>query len=217
MKNHITYVAGFFIVISLLFLTACSQEEDTRSDSQYPRPDSTLVIDAGKEMVTESFAAISNALGTAMSDGGIPNAIRYCNTVAIDLTDSVSAQYNVEVRRATHKPRNPNNRANELEMASIEAYMQMISDGAELTPRLAYQENSVIYHAPLRLMTFTCLSCHGSKEEDILEEDYAIISQFYPEDEATGFELDELRGIWSVTFPYEYFVTTSDTADSQGS
>ena len=217
MKNHILDVAGTLIIISLLFLTACSQKDTPRSDTQNPRPDSTLVIEAGKEIVTESFAAISNALGTAMTNGGIPNAIKYCNTVAIDLTDSVSTQYNVEVRRATHKPRNPNNRANEIEMASIEAYMQLISDGNDLTPRLAYQENSVVYHAPLRLMTFTCLSCHGSKNEDILEEDYAIISQFYPDDEATGFELDELRGIWSVTFPYEYFATTGDTTDAPGS
>ncbi|MFU8860532.1 MAG: DUF3365 domain-containing protein [Cyclonatronaceae bacterium] len=216
MKNIIPHFAGIFIVVSLLFITACSQDDAPRTDNEHLRPDSVLVIEAGKEMVTETFAAISNALGTAMTRGGIPHAIQYCNTVAIDLTDSVSTQYNVEVRRATHKPRNPNNRANEMEMASIEAYMQMISEGAELTPRLAYQENSVIYHAPLRLMTFTCLSCHGSKEEDILNEDYAIIQQYYPDDEATGFELDELRGIWSVTFPYEYFIETKETADPQG-
>jgi hypothetical protein len=200
------------LIAFLLLFTACAQNDESRSKDTSPRPDSTLVIQAGKEIVTDAFAAISNALGTAMTRGGIPHAIEYCNTVAITLTDSVSNQYNVEVRRATHKPRNPKNRANDMEMASIEAYMQLISDGAELKPRLAFQENNVIFHAPLRLVTFTCLSCHGNKEDDIREGDLAVIQQYYPEDEAIGFDLDELRGIWSVTFPYEYFIA-AEAAD----
>jgi hypothetical protein len=211
MKTLLYKASGSLLVTFVLLITACAEKDELPAESTYPRPDSALVINAGKEIVTESFAAISNALGTAMTRGGIPHAIEYCNTVAIELTDSVSTQYEVKVRRASHKPRNPNNRANEMEMASIEAYMQMISDGAELTPRLAFQENSVIYHAPLRLVTFTCLSCHGNTNEDILEEDYTIIKKHYPNDEATGFELDELRGIWSVTFPYEYFITNEPT------
>lgn len=211
MKTLLYKASGSLLISFLLFFTACAEKDETNAENTYSRPDSALVINAGKEIVTESFAAISNALGTAMTRGGIPHAIEYCNTVAIELTDSVSTQYDVKVRRASHKPRNPDNRANEMEMASIEAYMQMISNGEELTPRLAYQENSVIFHAPLRLVTFTCLSCHGNKDEDILEEDYAVIKQYYPDDEATGFDLDELRGIWSVTFPYEYFVTFERT------
>lgn len=211
MKTLLYKASGSLLISFILLLTACAEKDETTAESTYPRPDTALVINAGKEIVTESFAAISNALGTAMTRGGIPHAIEYCNTAAIELTDSVSTQYEVKVRRASHKPRNPNNRANDMEMVSIEAYMQMISDGAELTPRLEFQESSVIYHAPLRLVTFTCLSCHGNTNEDILVEDYAIIKEHYPNDEATGFELDELRGIWSVTFPYEYFITYERT------
>jgi hypothetical protein len=211
MKTLLFKASGSLLISIVLLFTACGEKDETTVENMNLRPDSVIVINAGKEIVTESFAAISNALGTAMTRGGIQHAIEYCNTVAIELTDSVSTQYEVTIRRASHKPRNPNNRANEMEMASIEAYMQMISDGTELTPRLNFQENSVIYHAPLRLVTFTCLSCHGNTNEDILEEDYAVIKQHYPDDEATGFELDELRGIWSVTFPYEFFKTYERT------
>jgi hypothetical protein len=212
MKTLLLKASVSFLITFLILLMACAQNDESRSEKMPPRPDSTLVIEAGKEIVTDTFAAISNALGTAMTRGGIPHAIEYCNTVALALTDSVSTQYNVEVRRASHKPRNPKNRANDMEMASIEAYMQLISDGAELTPRLVFQEKNVIFHAPLRLVTFTCLSCHGNMEDDIREADYAVIKQYYPEDEATGFDLDEIRGIWSVTFPYDYFIT-AEAAD----
>jgi hypothetical protein len=209
MKTALLNIPAIFLLASLITLSSCSQKEETGTVSIDNRPDSTLVIEAGKDLVTEAFAAISNALGTAMTRGGIPNAIEYCNTVALALTDSVSKQYNVDIRRASHRPRNPRNRANELEMASIEAYLVQISEGAELSPRLTFRDTDVVFHSPLRLMTYTCLSCHGNTTDDIREEDLAIIRQFYPEDEAVNFDLDELRGIWTVTFPYTYFEETT--------
>jgi hypothetical protein len=199
--------SSIIILGSAFIISACSQQEESDSSpsQNQARPDSAEVIAAGNEMVTEAFAAISNALGTAMSRGGIPHAIEYCNVNAINLTDSVSTQYGVDIRRASHKPRNPDNRASGEESASIEAFIQRIHEGRELSPRLIYEDDKVTYHSPIRLVAYTCLSCHGEKSEDIRDQDLAIINEHYPQDEATGFDLEELRGIWSVEFPYTYF------------
>jgi hypothetical protein len=207
MKYSLFILSPALLLPALLSITSCSGDMDTRAAHTISKPDSAVVIQAGNEVIIDAFASISNALGTAMSRGGIPHAIEYCNLNAITLTDSVSREYDVEIRRASHKPRNPQNRANDEEMASIEAFIQMINEGRELSPRLIYGEDKVTYHSPLRLVAYTCLSCHGEKSDDIRDDDLMIIDRHYPQDEATGFELDELRGIWSVKFPYTFFET----------
>lgn len=205
MKNSLTIISSSMLILSCLCISACTPNDDTRPAESISKPDSTVVMSAGRELITEAFAAISNALGTAMTAGGIPHAIEYCNLNAIALTDSVSKEYGVEISRASHKPRNPRNRANEEELESIQAYIQKLQDGSELSPRIIYGSEMVTFHAPLQMVAYTCLSCHGDKTEDIREQDLTVIDQHYPDDEATGFELDELRGIWSVKFPYTYF------------
>jgi hypothetical protein len=43
-----------------------------------------------------------------------------------------------------------------------------------------------------------CLACHGSDlAPDVAEQ----IQGMYPDDEATGFELDDLRGVYWVEYP----------------
>ena len=43
-----------------------------------------------------------------------------------------------------------------------------------------------------------CLQCHGNPESDIAPETLSAIERFYPEDLATGYGENELRGIWVV-------------------
>ena len=43
-----------------------------------------------------------------------------------------------------------------------------------------------------------CMQCHGKKDLQIKPETLAAIGEFYPEDKATGYGENELRGIWVV-------------------
>jgi nitrate reductase cytochrome c-type subunit len=45
-----------------------------------------------------------------------------------------------------------------------------------------------------------CLQCHGVKERDIQPPVLTVLSTLYPEDKATGYEVDEVRGMWKVQF-----------------
>jgi hypothetical protein len=42
-----------------------------------------------------------------------------------------------------------------------------------------------------------CLQCHGS-ESDIAAETREAILAIYPDDKATGYRLNDLRGIWRI-------------------
>ncbi len=43
-----------------------------------------------------------------------------------------------------------------------------------------------------------CLVCHGTPGTQIANETLAIIKERYPNDLATGYKSDELRGIWVI-------------------
>lgn len=45
-----------------------------------------------------------------------------------------------------------------------------------------------------------CLQCHGKPDEDIQKPTFKKIVNLYPKDKAIGYGINEVRGIWSITF-----------------
>ena len=60
---------------------------------------------------------------------------------------------------------------------------------------------TVTFFAPSVLNNEFCLKCHGALGQDISPENVAVIQNLYPQDEATGFKLGDLRGAWRIDFP----------------
>lgn len=59
---------------------------------------------------------------------------------------------------------------------------------------LVYREG---YVEPIAIQPI-CLACHG---KDLGADIASQINTLYPDDEATGFEIDELRGVYWVEYP----------------
>lgn len=199
-----------FTILTLFFLLmGCASQNDNQRSEKNDKGvsiDTTAVIEAGQKITKASFQTLSRNLQHAMSEGGVKNALEFCNVKAMPLTDSLAAHYGIELRRASHQPRNPRNRADSLEMATIKEYIRTIEKGGELKPATYAKDNMITYHAPIRITNQLCLSCHGSPGTDIAKSDYETIQELYPEDEAIGFQVRELRGIWSIQFPPDYFI-----------
>ncbi len=201
------------IPIILLLLAGCTpQHDETIADRSVP-VDTTTIIKDGRTITRDAFQSLSSKLGQAVQEGGISYALQFCNVEALPITDSLSAHHSVELRRASHRPRNPANRADSLEMKTIRSYLSQLEDQGpgrdedqkELKPRIYKDKEQIIYHAPIMINKGLCLNCHGSEGAQIQEKNLELIRQLYPDDEATGFEIGELRGIWSVEFPETYF------------
>ena len=45
-----------------------------------------------------------------------------------------------------------------------------------------------------------CLPCDGTPEIQIRQSTLAKIVKLYPEDQAIGYDVNEVRGIWSIEF-----------------
>jgi len=194
-------------IFLLLFITlaACTQQSNRQNNSKATAVDSTLVIQEGQQITQTAFSTLSSNLQRAIAEGGIPYALQFCNVEAMPLTDSLSTAHNVMLKRASHRPRNPRNRADSLEMTTIKKYLQQINQQKELAPQLYTQAQQIIYHAPIRINQPLCLNCHGQLGSDITQQTLDTLRQQYPEDEATGFAMGDLRGIWTIKFPGAYF------------
>ena len=45
-----------------------------------------------------------------------------------------------------------------------------------------------------------CLQCHGSKDIQIKPDVYKSLQKLYPKDKAIGYNDNQVRGIWSISF-----------------
>jgi hypothetical protein len=138
------------------------------------------------------FAALSGRLMEVLGSEGPAAAIRVCSDEAPRLTQQVGEQHGVRIGRTSFRLRNPRNVPPEwarswVEQRVSEPQYQTLADGG-LGALL-----------PIHLQP-ACLLCHGPREQ-IQPEVLDALAQRYPQDEATGFELDELRGWFWVEVP----------------
>jgi hypothetical protein len=58
----------------------------------------------------------------------------------------------------------------------------------------------IVFYSPIVITNALCLQCHGTPEIEVRPETLAAIAKLYPRDQATGFKLGDLRGLWRVEF-----------------
>jgi len=178
--------------------TAPSPRDTAATSAGYLEGDSAADATAIGKEVTDSVGAVLKAnLMKAMGEGGPVHAVEFCNTRAMPLTDAFNEQYGVVVKRTSDRLRNPDNAPNGLEAKVIADYRAEQAAGQMLLPKVALDgEGRKVFYAPI----FTgapCLICHGS-EGNMDENLRSKLTELYPDDNAKGFNIDELRGVWSV-------------------
>lgn len=159
-------------------------------------PENSHDYSKGKEIIAATFSSLSSELQKSMHDGGVENAIKYCNLKALPITDSLSQIYNADIKRTSEKWRNELNKPTFDEQEIIDFYKSQLIAGNELNAMVQKVNGQNIFYAPIQIQEL-CLKCHGETSKMPY---YGIIKNLYPKDQAIGFELNELRGIWSVRF-----------------
>lgn len=135
-----------------------------------------------------------DALTGSLSEGGPESAIHVCRDRAPEIATQLSVG-GVEMGRTSHRTRNPANAPQPWVEPLLAAYLENPRD---TKPRAVYlDEGKVGYVEPIYVMSF-CLSCHGSSIDPTL---LTEIQSVYPDDQATGFMADDLRGLFWVTIP----------------
>lgn len=159
--------------------------------------DYTPFVNQGQKMVHETQGVMAQKLMGAMSEGGPINAIEFCNKNVAGISDSLSQFHGAQISRASDKPRNPSNKASDVEIKSIDSLKALKAAGASLTPISFETENQVITHYPIPTAGM-CLKCHADTQKTISSAVQQKLQSLYPEDMATGYQVGDIRGIWVV-------------------
>ena len=189
----------FIIIFILIVAIACNQQDTTSDQSSIELTDNKEILEKGSKLTAITFSKLSSVLKGKMKEGGVHEAISYCNVSAFSLVDSISKANNATITRVSFKYRNPANRPDSLETFVLNNYQHAIENNLEVKPIVYSDGTSSLYFAPI-LTKGMCLSCHGTPGEHISDVDYAFVKEKYPNDKAINYKSDDLRGIWSIKF-----------------
>jgi cytochrome c553 len=151
-----------------------------------------------KYALTTKAVLGKNLMGTIQKKGTL-EALTFCNEKAYPLTDSMSVVYNAAIKRVSDKPRNYNNQANADELTYIKTFKKEIANGQEPKPIVNDLNTKVQIYYPIITNTM-CLQCHGKPNEHIQPRILKSLAELYPNDKAIGYDINQVRGLWSVTF-----------------
>ncbi len=138
------------------------------------------------------FKQLSGRLVSVMQSDGPAAAIDVCSKEAVSIAEAVGKEHGVKIGRTSFKLRNPNNAPRDWVKPLVEKRTE--------TPEFVQLDDGSLGALYPIYINVKCLMCHG-RADDILDAVKAPLAKLYPEDGATGFKLDELRGWFWVEVP----------------
>jgi hypothetical protein len=181
-----------FIIGSIIFLS-CKNEENF---------DKKLYSDEFRGYAKEYMSGLKAVLMKNMKEGGPLKAIEVCSDTASDLADFYSKKLGIEVKRISFKNRNNENIPDEFEKTALLEFEKLYSKNelnknTEILEKVDQQGEEIIRYIKPIIIESPCLNCHGTIE--IQGEVAELIKHKYPDDKATGYKIDDLRGAISIT------------------
>ena len=155
--------------------------------------------------IVQQFATtLKGELQQAMKSGGPANAVGVCKEQAPAIAASLAEQTGWEVGRTSLKPRNAAlNAPDAWEQRVMKQFEDRKAAGqpvAGMTYAEVVEGDSVSTYRYMQAIPTAevCLACHGSNIEPGLAES---IDQAYPDDQARGFAVGDIRGAFTLSKP----------------
>jgi hypothetical protein len=183
--------ATLVLVLSPITLTAGEATPDT------------AWVDQSRQLAMQLGGQLKAELTQAIAEGGPMAAINVCYLRAPEIAAQLSQASGARVGRTALRVRNPSNAPDDLERSVLEQFATDLGSGPIDRPLEAVFEirrGDAVERRYMRAIPTDalCLTCHG---KTIAPELAAAIARDYPKDQATGFELGQLRGAFSVVWP----------------
>jgi hypothetical protein len=151
------------------------------------------LLEKSREVTAEFAARMQAALQRGMAAGGPVGAIGACRDEAPEIAAALSAESGAMVSRTSLKVRNPDNAAEDWQ-AGVLARFDSEGAGAEYFERT---DDGARYMKAIPTGAL-CLNCHGTVIPPDIDRK---LDEAYPDDEARGYYLGDVRGAFSVVWP----------------
>ncbi len=178
-----------FLISFLLFcVTACSQNVDQQ-------------INESRLASLALGSQLKEKLQNTLTTEGPIETLAVCTIEAGKITSKISNDMLLEVGRTSLKPRNSANAPDSWEASGLLFFEEQLKFGMDVKKLETYEvvkdDNGKWFRYMKGIPTSeVCLVCHG---EAIAEPVQQKITSLYPDDQATGFKVGDLRGAFSVT------------------
>ena len=121
-----------------------------------------------------------------------------------EIAEAVSQDTGWMISRSSHKLRNPKNAPDAYTAAAIEEFLARQNAGeaaADLAKaEIVEAEGGQVFRMVKAIPTGElCLNCHGGTE--VKPEVVEALAELYPEDQARGFKVGEMRGVFTLQKP----------------
>jgi hypothetical protein len=150
----------------------------------------------GNEISGITQSVLLANVGQAMQKGGAVYAVEFCNLQATSIVDSLNQANNCVISRISDKNRNPGNSL----LTSTDKSLWEIFAKGNVSDTIVEEQNMLVFYKPIKTGLPACLKCHGQPGSDIEPAAFDKIQQLYPADLATGYELNDFRGLWKIEF-----------------
>lgn len=178
------------LIINILCLTSLSCTQDIKPLTETEKNE---YLDLGNTLSDQLQKELLENVSKAIQQGGTDYAVNFCNVKAIPITNSFSESYKIRAQRLSDKNRNPQNAIQTQEEFS--AWEKIKREKSHFVEQNA--KGDVYYYKPIAIKMPTCLQCHGTKE-NISESTLKILTEKYPNDKATGYQMNNMRGMWKL-------------------
>lgn len=186
----------------ILMVFSCKNPEKGEVTKEITENKDSIYKAKGVLFAQSTQKVLGKNLMQAMEKGGPEYALAFCNTKAMPLTDSMAVHHNVKIGRVSDKPRNPNNNASAEQENFIDTFKGQLANGDKVEPILTEKEGKIHFYAPI-ITNSLCLKCHGDTKTDIDDTVIKSLANLYPEDEATGYTENQVRGAWHIVMEKE--------------
>ena len=159
--------------------------------------------------VAEAEGVLQRLRGTMMAELKLvlemapAEAVALCRHLAPEIKEQIAEETGWQVRRVALRVRDPKNRPNKEERGILLSFEARLAAGQSTrllrTDRVVELQGRRYVLFMQAIPTFdTCLVCHGS---DLDPEIDRAVHDLYPEDEATGYSVGDIRGAFALYKP----------------
>lgn len=151
----------------------------------------------GKNISSTTQGVLGKNLMGALTKGGPEYALEFCNSKAIPLTDSMANELKATIKRVSDQARNPENKANAYEKTVMLSQKEQLKNDETPKPEIRELKGKMVAYYPI-VTNGMCLQCHGKVNETVQQKTFDKINDYYPKDQAMGYDVNQLRGLWVV-------------------
>lgn len=160
-------------------------------------------IEEGKGIIQAFFGDLKGELVKSMKANGPVAAIETCHMLAPHLAQAHSERSGWQVGRTSLKPRNPGNAPDAWERAVLQEFEARKAAGEApeklMKAEVVEEKGRKLFRMMKAIPTAeVCTKCHGT---EIAGPVAARLDELYPEDQARGFKVGDLRGAFTLKKP----------------